>query len=68
MIKITPKILKKEKREQFAILSIEDYNSLMKYIEDLEDLLDLRNARQESKGESSYTIDETRKILEIEKR
>lgn len=68
MIKITPKILKKEKREQFAILSIEDYHLLMKYIKDLEDLLDLRNARQESKGESSYTIDETRKILGIEKR
>ena len=65
MIQIQPKFLKKDDKDEFAILSIEDYDLLIKYIEELEDLVELRKAKEESRGSETYTISEVRKILGV---
>ena len=65
MIQIQPKFLKKDDKDEFAILSIEDYNLLIKYIEELEDLVELRKAKEESRESETYTISEVRKILGV---
>jgi PHD/YefM family antitoxin component YafN of YafNO toxin-antitoxin module len=63
MITLHPEILKKNGKEEFAILNIEEYNSLIEYLEDLEDLVDLRKAKEENKNEPSISLEETEKIL-----
>ena len=65
MIKIHPEILKKNNKEEFAILEYSEYQSLLEYIQDLEDLLDLRKAKEELKDESAISLVEVKKILGI---
>jgi len=66
MINIHPEILKKNNKEEFAILDFNEYQSLLEYIQDLEDLVDLRKAKEETKDEPSISLNEVKKIIGIE--
>jgi len=65
MIKIHPKFLKKNNKEEFAIFDFGEYKKMMEYIEDLEDLLDLRKTKQETKDEPTISIDEVKSIIGV---
>jgi hypothetical protein len=66
MIAIHPEFLKKNNKEEFAILDYNEYRSIVQYIEDLEDLLDLRKAKLETKDEPTSSLDEVKQSLGIE--
>ncbi len=66
MIKIYPEFLKKNNKEEFAILDFNEYQKMLQYIEDLEDLLDLRKAKQATKDEPTISLEEVNETLGIE--
>lgn len=51
MINVQPEILKKDGQNMFAVIPYDMYESLLEYMNDLEDLLDLRRAKQRTKNE-----------------
>lgn len=57
MIKIHPEILTKNEIKEFAILTYEEYETLMEYIRNLEDLVDLRDSKEETKDEPTITLE-----------
>lgn len=61
MIEIHPNYIQKEGRTEFVVLSIEDFQSLRDHIEDMEDLLDLRNAKAEEGGAPTVTLDQLKR-------
>jgi hypothetical protein len=65
MIEIHPEILKKNNKEEFAILDFIEYKNIIEYIEDLEDLLDLRKAKEKTKDESTISLNEAKKIIGV---
>jgi hypothetical protein len=65
MMKIHPEILKRNNKEEFAILDFTEYKNMVQYIEDLEDLLDLRKAKAETKDEASISLEETKKLIGV---
>ena len=58
MIDLHPEILKRDGKEQFAILPYEEFVALRESIEDAQDLLALRKAREEDTGEPGVSLDE----------
>jgi hypothetical protein len=66
MITIHPEFLKKNNKEEFAILDVNEYRKIVQYIEDLEDLLDLRKAKQETENEPTISLDEVKATLGID--
>lgn len=48
-MELHPIYLEKDGRTEFVVLSIEEYQSLRDHLEDMEDLLDLRNAKAEER-------------------
>ncbi|OHD60556.1 MAG: prevent-host-death family protein [Spirochaetes bacterium GWF1_49_6] len=65
MIALHPEYLEKNGKKEFAILSVEEFDELKSYIEDMEDLLDLRNAKEEEKDLPSISLSEVKNIFEI---
>lgn len=65
MIELNPEFLRKNGEPQFAVLPYSEFRALEEWLEDVEDILDLRAARDEDKGQSTHTIDEVRKELGI---
>ena len=65
MIAIHPEFLKKNNKEEFAILDFGEYKNMLQYIENLEDLLDLRKAKEETKNEPTISLDEVRKVIGV---
>lgn len=66
MIEIRAEFLKKNNREEFAILDFNEYRKIIQYIEDLEDLLDLRKAKQATTDEPTISLDKVKETLGIE--
>jgi len=64
-IDLHPEFLRKNGEPEFAVLPYTEYLALKEWLEDIEDILDLREARKEDSGLSNYTIDEVRKELGI---
>ncbi len=63
-----PQILKKNGRGQFVILPHEEFRALMELLEDAEDVLDLRRAREENAGKPTYTLEEVRIRLGLDRK
>ena len=63
MIEIHPEILQKDNKNEFAILSYEEFQKLIDYIESLEDLMDLRKAKQAAINETTFSLEEVKKTL-----
>ena len=66
-IELHPEFLTADGKKQFAVLPYSEYVALQEWIEDTQDLLALKFAREENANEPSYTIDEVRKELGIDK-
>jgi PHD/YefM family antitoxin component YafN of YafNO toxin-antitoxin module len=61
MIEIHPNYIQKEGRTEFVVLSIEEFQSLREHIEDMEDLLDLRNAKVEEGNAPTVALDQVKR-------
>jgi hypothetical protein len=58
MVKLHPEILKRDGKEQFVVLPYEEYTAFRDLIEDAEDLLALRKAKEEDAGEPGVSLNE----------
>lgn len=60
-----PEFLRKNGEPEFAVLPYAEYKALEEWLEDVEDILDLRAAREEDASQPNFTIEEVRKELGI---
>jgi PHD/YefM family antitoxin component YafN of YafNO toxin-antitoxin module len=63
MISLHPEILMKNGKKEFVVLPYEEFVALQELLADLEDLRDLRTAKQESTDEPSVTLKEVKAEL-----
>lgn len=63
MIELHPEFLTRYGKPEFAVLPIEEFNSLKDYLENLEDLLALRQAKSAEEHEPTVSLDELRRRL-----
>lgn len=63
MITLHPEFLKKEGRNEFVVLPYEEFVALQELLEDAEDILVLRTAKQEEKDKPSVSIENVKKEL-----
>ena len=66
MIELHSEFLTKNGKKEFAVLSYEEFLKIQEILEDLEDLEDLRKAKEEQKDSSSYSLNEVKKILNLD--
>lgn len=63
MISLHPEILTKNGKKEFAVLPYEEFIALQELLADLEDLSDLRAAKQESADEASVSLEDVKTEL-----
>ncbi|GMT46940.1 MAG: hypothetical protein IEMM0007_0506 [bacterium] len=66
MITIRPKILEKDGKKEFVVLTYEDFIKIQEELEDYEDLKVLREAKQEEANASMVDLKEAKKELGLE--
>ena len=65
-LELHPEFLVKGGRREFAVLPYDEYERLAEFITDMEDLLALREAKEQGKDEPGYALEEVKKQLGIE--
>ncbi|MEK6324487.1 MAG: type II toxin-antitoxin system prevent-host-death family antitoxin [Acidobacteriota bacterium] len=63
MISLHPEIITKNGKKEFAVLPYEEFIALQELLADLEDLRDLRVAKQESADEPSVSLEDVKTEL-----
>ena len=63
MIELHPEILRRDGKEQFAILPYEEFVAVKALLEDMEDLRLLEEARANDSGEPGIPLDEVKRRL-----
>ena len=67
MIELHPNVLKnKEGREEFVILPFEEFQALREFLEDAEDLMDLRAAKEKEAGAPTVSLSQAKKELGVQ--
>ncbi len=64
-IELHPEFLTKNGEKQFAVLTYQEYVALQEWLEDAEDLLDLRAAQKEEANAPTISLSEMEKEFEI---
>jgi len=64
MIELHPEYLTRHGKPAFAVLPIEEFDRLKHYLEDLEDLLALRQVKAAEEASPTFGIDELRQRLD----
>jgi hypothetical protein len=65
MIKLHPEILKRDGKEQFAILPYEEFIAIQELLEDMEDLRLIEEARANDTGEPGISLEEAKRRLNL---
>jgi hypothetical protein len=65
MVQLHPSFLEKNGKTEFVVLPFEEFENLKRYLEDLEDLLDLRKAIQEEGDSPALSVREAREELGV---
>jgi PHD/YefM family antitoxin component YafN of YafNO toxin-antitoxin module len=65
MMQLHPNYLDKNGKREFVVLPVEEYDQLRAYIEDMEDLLELRKAKQEEASSPVFTLDQVKRELKL---
>jgi len=65
MITLHPEFLTKDGKKEFVVLTYEEFVAIQELIEDAEDVLDLRAAKQEEKSKPSVPLEDVKKDLGI---
>ena len=69
MLKLHPKMLKKDGRNEFVVLPYEEFQALQERLLDAEDLLALRRARRaDNSGKKGLTLENLTKRLGLSNR
>jgi len=63
MLELHPQLIEKNGRAEFVVLSSEEYQSLLEYVEDMEDLLELRQSKAEAGTEETISLEELQEQL-----
>ncbi|NER33731.1 MAG: type II toxin-antitoxin system Phd/YefM family antitoxin [Oscillatoria sp. SIO1A7] len=63
MLDLHPEFLSKNGQKEFAILPYEEFLALQELLADLEDLMDLRAAKQEEGNSPSTSLEEVKRRL-----
>jgi len=66
MIELHPEYLSKNGKKEFVILPYQEFEALQELLEDLEDSIDLRNAKLEDADNPSISLSEIKKQLGFE--
>ncbi len=66
MITIQPKILEKDGKKEFVVLTYEEFIKIQEELEDYEDLKELRKAKQEEADTPTIDLKEAKKELGLE--
>ena len=64
-MKLHPQVLEKDGQSEFVVLPFEEYEALTSLVEDYEDLMDLREAKDKSKGEKPVSLRKVTQDLEL---
>jgi hypothetical protein len=64
-IELHPEFLTKNGEKQFAVLSYQEFVALQEWLEDAEDLLDLRAAKEEESDAPTISLSEIEKEFGI---
>ena len=56
-MELHPQLIEKEGRKEFVVLPFEEYQALTELMYDYEDLRDLREAKEKSKGEIAVSLE-----------
>jgi hypothetical protein len=62
-ITLHPEILSKNGKKEFVVLPYEEFLALQELLDDVEDLLELRAAKQESEAEPTLSLTDAKKEL-----
>jgi transcriptional regulator with XRE-family HTH domain len=65
MIKLHPEILKRDGKEQFAVLPYEEFLAIQELLEDMEDFRLIEQAKVNDTGEPGIPLDEVKKRLNL---
>lgn len=65
MIKLHPEILKRDGKEQFAVLPYEEFVALSELLEDMEDFHIIEEAQAADTGEPGIPLDEVKRRLNL---
>jgi hypothetical protein len=65
MIKLHPEILRRDGKEQFAVLPYEEFLAVQEYLEDMEDLRLIEEARSSDTGEPGISLEEVKRRLDL---
>lgn len=65
-IELHPEFLTKNGEKQFAVLSYQEFVALQEWLEDAEDLLDLRAAKEEESDAPTISLSEIEKEFGIQ--
>ncbi|MGZ8218065.1 type II toxin-antitoxin system Phd/YefM family antitoxin [Methylomagnum sp.] len=63
MIQLHPEFLTRHGKPEFAVLPIEEFNQLKEYLDDMEDLLALRQAKAAEEHAPTVGLDELQRRL-----
>ena len=66
MIRIRPKILEKDGKKEFVVLTYEEFIKIQEELEDYEDLKELRKAKREEADVPTVDLKEAKKELGLE--
>ena len=65
MIKLHPEILKRDGKEQFAVLPYEEFLAIQELLEDIEDLRLIEEAKANDTGEPGIPLEEVKRRLNL---
>ncbi|NJK75435.1 MAG: type II toxin-antitoxin system Phd/YefM family antitoxin [Oscillatoriales cyanobacterium RU_3_3] len=63
MIALHPEFITKNGKKEFAVIPYEEFEALQELIADMEDLMDLREAKEEDADRPSVPLAEVKKML-----
>jgi len=64
-MKLHPELIKKEGQGEFVVLPVGEYQALTELVNDYEDLMDLRAAKQEAQGKKSISLEQVLSDLKL---
>jgi len=64
-VELHPEFLTKNGEREYAVLPYSEFVALEEWLEDVEDVLDLRDAREDDDGSPGYSIEQVKQDLGI---
>jgi PHD/YefM family antitoxin component YafN of YafNO toxin-antitoxin module len=66
MIQLHPEFITRNGKKEFAVIPYEEFEALQELIADIEDLMDLRAAKEEEANQPSVPLAEVKRLLGLQ--